>query len=210
MSDNPKAAERVIAFVDGFNLYHGLRDRYHRKYLWLDLERVASELLKPGQELVAVRYFTAAVRNDPGAQQRQQAYLGALRSRPLVDIHLGRFQEKHPSCNRCGHSWRSYEEKETDVSIAVALVEDGVAERFDVALLISADSDLCPAVRALKRLCPTKRVIAVFPPKRHSGALGLEVDAAFTLGQGVIRRSILPQTVIDAKGVQHKRPPTWS
>ena len=30
----------VIAYVDGFNLYHGLHDKYHRRYLWLDLERL--------------------------------------------------------------------------------------------------------------------------------------------------------------------------
>jgi len=28
----------VIACVDGFNLYHGLRDKYRRRYLWFDLE----------------------------------------------------------------------------------------------------------------------------------------------------------------------------
>lgn len=39
-----------------------------------------------------------------------------------------------------------YEEKETDVSTAVTLVEYGVTDRFDMALLITADSDICPAV----------------------------------------------------------------
>lgn len=210
MAGNQPPTERLVAFIDGFNLYHGLRHRYGRRYLWLDLERLARELLKPGQELVAVRYFTAALRNDPGAQQRQQAYLGALRSRPLVSVELGRFQGKHLSCNSCGHTWTSYEEKETDVSIAVALVEDAVDDRFDVALLISADSDLCPAVRAMKRLRPTKRVVAVFPPRRHSDALGRAVDSHFTLGQGVIKRSLLSVTVVDAKGRSHVRPASWT
>jgi hypothetical protein len=26
---------RVIAYIDGMNLYHGLRDRYGRRYHWL-------------------------------------------------------------------------------------------------------------------------------------------------------------------------------
>lgn len=31
----------VIAYVDGFNLYHGLHDKYGRRYLWLDLQNLA-------------------------------------------------------------------------------------------------------------------------------------------------------------------------
>ena len=53
-----------------------------------------------------------------------------------------------------------YEEKETDVSIAAALIEDAMQDRYDTALLISADSDLCPAIVTMKRLCPEKRIIA--------------------------------------------------
>lgn len=108
-----------------------------------------------------MKYFTAAVRNDPETQACQNAYLGALGA-TKVEVHLGRFQEMQRICLGCGSSWRTYEEKETDVSIAVALLEDGVNDLFDTALLLSADSDLCPAVRALHRLRPDKRVVAVF------------------------------------------------
>ena len=34
-------------------------------------------------------------------------------------------------CHGCGNSWRTYEEKETDVNIAVALVAGGVRDDFD-------------------------------------------------------------------------------
>jgi len=110
---------------------------------------LAAGLLKPGQRLEAVRYFTAAVRNEPAALARQQTYLAALRAHaPKVEVIVGRFQQTTLACRRCGAQWRTYEEKETDVSIAVALLEDGVNKRFDTALVISVDSDLCPAVRA--------------------------------------------------------------
>jgi hypothetical protein len=29
---------RVVAYVDGFNLYHGLKAGYGRRYHWLDLQ----------------------------------------------------------------------------------------------------------------------------------------------------------------------------
>lgn len=104
----------------------------------------------------------------------------------------------------------SYEEKETDVSIAVQLVEDGVQSVFDTALLISADSDLCPAVRSLKRVCPAKRVIAVFPPRRHSEDLRKAVDSMFKINDVSLRNSQLPSIVVNAAGITLNRPKYWT
>ncbi len=104
----------------------------------------------------------------------------------------------------------SYEEKETDVSIAVQLVEDGVQGVFDAALLISADSDLCPAVRSLKRVDPGKRVIAVFPPRRHSEDLWKAADGMIKINDVSIRNSQLPPTVVNATGITLSRPKYWT
>ncbi|MGH3329395.1 MAG: NYN domain-containing protein [Streptomycetales bacterium] len=200
---------RVVAYVDGFNLYHGLKAKHARKYLWLDLEALARKLLKPGQQLASVRYFTASVRADPPALARQSAYLGALGTHTDIEIILGRFQQKTASCRSCGSNWITYEEKETDVSIAVSLIEDGVNDRFDTALLISADSDLCPAVHALKRLRPQVRVIAAFPPQRRSDDLRRSCDASFTIGHANLRQSLLPDVVARADGYKYRRPARW-
>ncbi|MCA1704132.1 MAG: NYN domain-containing protein, partial [Actinobacteria bacterium] len=67
--------DNVAVYIDGFNLYNGMKAKHGRKFLWLDLEAVSQRLLRPGQRLVAVRYFTASVRNDPPAQARQNAYI---------------------------------------------------------------------------------------------------------------------------------------
>ncbi len=79
---------RVAVYIDGFNLYNGLKDKHGRKYLWLDLMAVAQRLLRPRQELSVVRYFTASVRNDPLAEYRQGIYLGALRAATTIDIAI--------------------------------------------------------------------------------------------------------------------------
>jgi hypothetical protein len=68
-----KATERtavsddVIAYIDGFNLYNGLRDQYRKRFLWLDLQRLCERLLLGDQRLVSVKYFTAPVRDRPRA-----------------------------------------------------------------------------------------------------------------------------------------------
>lgn len=191
---------QVRAYVDGFNLYHGLRQD-GRRYLWLDLDALVVSLLKPGQNLGSVQYFTARVRNDPPAKQRQADYLDALSVySPRVTVTEGRFQRKTQCCYQCRAQWTTYEEKDTDVSIAVTLVEDGVLDRFDTALVISADSDLCPAIRSLKRLRPTKKVIAAFPPNRRSDDLRRAADATFTIGTAKFRQAQLPNAIVTGKG----------
>jgi uncharacterized LabA/DUF88 family protein len=201
--------ERVKAYVNGFNLYHGLKTRHGHKYLWLDLQALAVRLLKPSQHLVAVEYFTARVRNQAESEQRQAVYLDALAAHyPLVKVVQGRFQKKTHECRSCGCQWVSYEEKETDVSIAVQLVEDGVRGVFDTALLISADSDLCPAVRSLKRLNPGKRVIAVFPPRRHSEDLRKAANGMIKIYDVTVRNSQLPPLV--ATGITLTRLKHWT
>lgn len=200
----------VIAYVDGFNLYHGLHDKYRRRYLWLDLEHLVRRL-RPQDRIVAVRYFTALVRDDPAALARQRAYIDALSTHSsTVDIVLGRYQSKTVTCRRCGSVWASYEEKETDVNIAVSLVADAAAAASDIALIISADSDLCPAVRTARSLNPGRGMVAAFPPRRSSFEIRSLIPGAFTVAAADLRNSLLPETVSDpATGRSFKRPGKW-
>jgi uncharacterized LabA/DUF88 family protein len=202
---------RVAAYVDGFNLYFGLKESYGRKYLWLDLQALAESLLRQGQTLARVTYFTARVRGDAESQQRQSDYLDALASHcSKVSVVDGRFQQKRRQCRQCGTSWTVFEEKQTDVHIAVSLVEDGVRDLYDSALLISADSDLCPAVRAVKRLRSDKRIIAAFPPRRNSDDLKKTVDGYLSIGHAAIRQAQLPAQVMTSAGIALSRPKHWS
>ena len=52
--------QRVIVYVDGFNFYYGLRnDIRWKRYYWLDIVSLFEKFLRPNQELVAVKYFSA-------------------------------------------------------------------------------------------------------------------------------------------------------
>ena len=103
---------RVAAYVDGFNLYFGLKDTSGRRYLWLDLQSLTTSLLKPGQVLTQVTYFTAYVRNKPDSKRRQSAYVDALAAHsPLVTTVNGRFQAKDRRCFGCGDTWVVFERR---------------------------------------------------------------------------------------------------
>lgn len=199
---------RVAAYVDGFNLYRGMHDARGRRGLWLDLERLLSSLLGSNQRLVAVHYFTALV-NGAG-RERQQTYLDALEAHgSLTRAHVGRFQHKQRRCRGCGQSWSSYEEKESDVSLGVQLVEDAVLGVYEQALIVSGDSDMAPAVRSVRRLAPSARLVAVFPPRRSSFALGQQVDATLRIFDRMPERHQLPDPVIAADGTEYPRPDHW-
>ena len=73
--------QRVAAYIDGFNLYYGLRSKGWQRYYWVDMNLLVGKLLRPSQQLEVVRYFTTrvlAVPGDPNKPKRQNMYLEAL------------------------------------------------------------------------------------------------------------------------------------
>lgn len=140
---------RVISYIDGFNLYFGLKSKGWRKYYWLDLVAMSTALLLPGQQLVGTHYFTTRIRTNgqnAADAKRQSTYLDALATLPGLTTHEGHYLEKPQRCRQCGATWMSYEEKMTDVNIATRLLIDAHDDAFDTAIIVSADSDLTTPV----------------------------------------------------------------
>ncbi len=204
--------ERVITYIDGFNLYFGLRSKGWRRFYWLDVHLLAQNLLKPGQQLIQVKYFTSRVSatpTNPDQDKRQTTYLEALATRSLTSLFFGHYLSKPVTCRECGASWRKNEEKMTDVNIAMELLADAFQNRFDTALLISADSDLTGPVVKVRHLYPKKRVVIAFPPARVSDRLKREAAAYFTVGHVKIARSQLPDQVVKPGGYVLRKPSEW-
>ena len=53
--------KHVIAYIDGFNLYYGLRSKGWRWFYWLNVQEMARRILKPDQMLIITKYFTSIV-----------------------------------------------------------------------------------------------------------------------------------------------------
>ncbi len=147
--------QRVISFIDGFNLYHAI-DNLHRPELkWLNLNLLSQTFLQlKSEELTKVYYFSAHAdhMNEP-TQKRQRAYIKALEITHVIPI-LGHFKRKDRKCPKCRHKWEGHEEKETDVNIALSLLDLAYQNDFDRALIISNDSDLSPAIRMVRKRFP--------------------------------------------------------
>lgn len=156
---------RTIVYVDGFNLYYcALKGTAHK---WLNLEALCHAVLPAAANIAAINYYTAYVsgRIDPSAQHRQNRYLRALATLPLVRIHHSNFliskkwaglvqppQFRPPYAVAPGaalnvaYVWKT-EEKGTDVALGAHLVRDAFTNSFDEAAVITNDTDLVEPIR---------------------------------------------------------------
>ena len=209
MLNNASTSKRIVAYIDGFNLYFGLREKGWKRYYWLDVWQLSENLIRKGH-LVGVKYFTACVRGDPPKEARQQALLGALHThRPSLEVIYGHYLHKNWQCRKCGAVWRSSEEKKTDVNIATQLLSDAFRDRFDTAFVISGDSDIAPPIELIRADMPNKNVIVAFPPNRFSAELQRVAASSFHINQKAIRTALLPNPVIKPNGTELWKPLEW-
>ena len=173
---------------------------------------MATLLLRPGQTLEGVHYFTSRIRangRNGADMQRQTSYLEALETRSKLRSHFGHYLEKPKQCHQCGAQWMDYEEKMTDVNIAIQLLTDAYDDRFDTALLISADSDLTTPVSVVRARFPGKNIIVALPPNRRSHQLTQAASGSFIINETAYRRSLLPVQVQREDGFVLQRPAHW-
>jgi uncharacterized LabA/DUF88 family protein len=210
MPGKPKR-ERVIAYIDGFNLYFGIKANNWRHYLWLNLVALSKNLCMDFQDLLEVKYFTSRISGPGPKQRRQSTYLDALGTldNQVFKILYGKYQDEPQKCRLCGGEDKVSHEKMTDVNIAVEMMSDAYQDRFDAALLISADADLCPPVSSIRRLFPHKRVVVGFPPSRRSTELANVASNHFVVGKGSLARSQFPVRLETVSGMTLEKPETW-
>lgn len=159
---------KIVVFIDGFNLYHALNDHLqYRKYKWLNLKRLASLYVHRPDTLEQVLYFTTLATWDAGKVSRHKTYIRALENEGVTVVY-GEFKRKQKHCRFCNRDFWSFEEKQTDVNIALYLFQLAVADRYEKAVIISGDTDLIPAVKAVHATFPGKQIGVVIPIGRAS------------------------------------------
>jgi uncharacterized LabA/DUF88 family protein len=188
---------RVIAYIDGFNLYHAIDDLKKPHLKWVDLHKLAQSICGADETLMGVYFFTAYPTWKPNSLARHQEYVTALRHIGVRCV-IGHFKSKTQTCNKCGATWTRHEEKETDVAIAVQLMADAFTNQFDRALIISADSDMAPALRTIRQHHPNRTLDVIAPPNRFGSARDLKPKLAITPGR--LAKCLLPETVTGQDG----------
>ena len=204
---------KVNVYIDGFNLYYGAVKG--SPYKWLDLGALCRHML-PNDSLQSIEYFTAIVSgrpSDPTMPVRQQVYLRALRTIPILKISYGHFLTH--SCrmvltgtNPPQKVWvDKTEEKGSDVNIAAHLLRDAYGKKFETAVIITNDSDLLEPVKIVRQELNFP-VGILNPHTHHSAALKSQATFMKRIRQSDVASCQFPPNMKDSKGPFHK-PSTW-
>ncbi|MCW3168744.1 NYN domain-containing protein [Chryseobacterium sp. 09-1422] len=96
------------------------------------------------------------------------------------------------------------------MNIATSLFNDAFNDRFDMAILISGDSDLVPPLKIINSQFKNKRVFIAFPPKRNSVALKNQSKGSMVLGRKTLKDSQLEEKLINKFGYEISKPKEWN
>ena len=204
--------KRAVVYVDGFNFYHGVIRGGDPQNKWLDLERLFG-LIRNQEDLVLVRYFTAEMWGE--ARQRQAVYLDALKTLPMVHVRTSIFKKK-PVKGRYGPNnalkvrIETFEEKETDVALAVSMIDDAYNDRADVFVLVSSDTDFVPPLELLHDTFPNKDVVVYIPSRNWDKAAELRRFDAHRFPERMLELARFPEIVRSADDRRIERPSQWA
>ena len=93
-----------------------------RQNLTLRMTQKRFARLTNGFSKTLTNHAAAVLVRDP-LHARHREYITALKFNG-VDVHDGHFITDTVDCHECGHHWDKPQEKETDVNIAVHLLDD--------------------------------------------------------------------------------------
>ena len=161
--------KKVTIFIDGYNLYHAIDNLKKPHLKWINLLGLSQEFAKPinGFEIINAKFFTAPpLHKSKEVQERYFTYIAALKHYG-VEIIEGKFKRKLVKYrDDKGNSFTrtTHEEKESDVNIALAILEDAFERISDKILVITNDSDISPAIRIALKKNDVLRINVITPP----------------------------------------------
>jgi uncharacterized LabA/DUF88 family protein len=200
MPEAPPANKRAGFYVDGYNVYHAISKLGENHLKWMCYRAAANQLAPRGEEVTIVKVFTAYPYYLRHSKDNYAAYVKALKARE-VEVYEGTFKQKVEDCRNCGHTWPDHEEKESDVNLALHLLNDAKDGRVDVAYLLTCDSDLAPAVRLVRQFAPTIELVHVTPPgMSFCTSINNHCQRNAKLTKGIVQTSLLPERVLDKQG----------
>lgn len=152
---------RVMVFIDGSNLYHSLRNEFGRSDL--DFERFCARLVG-NRRLSRAYYYNAPIdqTKEPGRYREQQRFFDRMRRVSYLEVKLGRLVYRN---------WPAEPpyEKGIDIKLATDLLTHCFRDNYDVAVLVSGDTDFADALQAVKDCAKHIEVVLFGGPRtsRH-------------------------------------------
>ena len=144
--------------------------------------------------------------------KRYNKFISANETERLFEITEGVHVKKNITCSHCSKISTSFEEKETDVNIAVAMLKDAVIDKInDISIIISADSDFVPVIKTIKEYNPRHRFFVYFPPTYFSYSLSKIVKYTnLERYENIFKKRLFPNKIKLPDGSFLEKPASWT
>lgn len=191
---------RVNAYIDGWNLYYAEMACKDNRVKWVNLRALCQHFCDENDILNTVYYFTAyadgrnaniSKYNNAGSD-RQYSYINDFLKPFGVKTVYGYMMSPNKDEKEQEKSKKS-QEKYTDVNLSLQMFEDAMYDRFDKAILLSADTDFIPAIKRVIKL--NKKVLVVSPNQKKSKGFklnGIAEDDIKIIDDKVLLKHLLP------------------
>lgn len=170
-------------------------------FKWSCLWSLGELLTKPyGQSLVKVVFCTAvpSIRQGEGKRSRHMKFNQAQEARGVTVIN-GHYVREPILVDGVDTGDVKWTEKQSDINVSLELIMDGLEDVYDVALLLSADTDQVATARVFNNyLTPKgKKFIGVAPPNRNAPMGYSNFDfKSISVSQDDIENCIMPSEIM--------------
>lgn len=96
----------------------------------------------------------------------------------------------------------------TDVNIATQIMIDLYEDNFDMAMVVSGDTDLLPPIKFVNA-SKNKRAFVAFPPGRVNDAVRDAASGSLVIGRKKLADSQFQEEIEDVQGETCRRPRSW-
>ncbi len=203
--------KKIAVYVDGFNLYHAIKNLEANRLKWLDLRLLSEKFIDRKTESIEKIYYFSAIATHMGEDSaiRHRAYISAL-SQFGIEFVPGHFKRKPFKYK--GSEIQRHEEKETDVNIGIHIVRDAILKTYDKLLVITNDTDIIPAIKMAKHHNAAIEIKIITPPTydaHHTLRKVADQKEAVCIQKQHLEKSLLPDRITAKSGKIIKMPDSY-
>lgn len=89
------------------------------------------------------------------------------------------------------------------------MVELAIRDIYNTAIIVTGDSGLIPAIKAVRKTFPSKKIGTIIPIGRRSEDLKANTDFHIKMKEKHLRSSMFEDVIKLNDTEELKRPPTW-
>lgn len=203
--------ERVVIYIDGFNFYHSIEEFKNPRLKWCNLRKLFENFIDTEkQEIKWIYLFSAYSIWNKWKKERHKKYVKVLQNFCGVSTVLWSFKKVNKKfsklkniVNKCIPEnclpdflfFETHEEKETDVNIALRILEDAFLDKYDNAFIVSWDSDLAWAIKTVRRNFKNKKFTSVLTIKTRWKVMRQICDFRKDITKNDLEKTLLPEII---------------